>query len=214
MSVFLTSFLQGCQLDCQEPYRIFVATFSSPTLSVGIFVSAKRAHENRDAPTELAQSRSVATRLAARAATPPGHHSPNDELHARPARRARLPPTARARPAWDKIPAPGARLSPHARLTARSPSAVRRSAHAKARARSNATPARLALFEMRHIAHAEGLFIRKNNDIEDAACTPVLMYCRAQCAPRSPGRGSKGKGVRTPRRAIRHLGLIRGEGFA
>lgn len=61
----------------------------------------------RNAPTEtgmpLRSSRSRArslAQLAAGAATPSGHHLPNNALHARPARRARLPPTATARPAW------------------------------------------------------------------------------------------------------------------
>lgn len=42
-------------------------------------VRENRVRENRDAPAELAHPRSVAARLAAVAATPPGHRLPNPE---------------------------------------------------------------------------------------------------------------------------------------
>jgi hypothetical protein len=60
-----------------------------PWLKLGHFRGrANRVRENRDAPAGLAQPRSVAARLAAAAATPPGHHLPNPKSNTCEALRA------------------------------------------------------------------------------------------------------------------------------
>jgi hypothetical protein len=87
----------------------------------GAFSWTRSASTKNGMPLRNSRSRARSlARLAAKAATPPGHHLPNGELHARPARARSAPANSNGTPSMARLRyAP----APHARLTARSPSA-------------------------------------------------------------------------------------------